>query len=84
MTPEQYCYWLQGHCELSENERPSAEQWTTIKENLRLIFDKKIKIGLQDFKWPFDTTQPAMHPQLSPLIGSPGYSPPDKKYEVTC
>lgn len=39
MTPEQFCYWLNGFGELSP-EAPTAEQWKAIKEHLKLVFTK--------------------------------------------
>lgn len=41
MTPEQFCYWLQGYFELSPaNIELGVEQTTIIKEHLALVFDK--------------------------------------------
>jgi len=39
MTPEQFCYWLQGFAELNE-ARPSQEQWNSINEHLKTVFTK--------------------------------------------
>jgi hypothetical protein len=39
MTPEQFCYWLNGFGELTP-ERPTAEQWKSIKEHLDTVFQK--------------------------------------------
>jgi hypothetical protein len=39
MTPEQFCYWLNGFGELSP-EPPTAEQWQAIKEHLQSVFHK--------------------------------------------
>lgn len=39
MTPEQFCYWLQGFGELSA-DAPSPEQWQSIKEHLGEVFKK--------------------------------------------
>jgi hypothetical protein len=33
MTPEQFCYWLQGFVELSQ-EAPTPEQWDKIRQSL--------------------------------------------------
>ena len=40
MTAENFCFWLQGHKELT-NKRPTVKQWNLIKEHLDLVFDKK-------------------------------------------
>jgi hypothetical protein len=45
MSPEQFCYWLQGFAELQyyqpEKSSPTYTQWMLIKEHLALVFDKK-------------------------------------------
>jgi len=41
MTPEQFCYWLNGHFDLSETETLSEAQVKVIKEHLALVFNKK-------------------------------------------
>lgn len=37
MTPEQFCYWLNGFGELT-TEAPNPEQWKAIKEHLETVF----------------------------------------------
>lgn len=39
MTPEQFCYWLQGYSEISD-ESPTGDQWTIIQDHLKLVFEK--------------------------------------------
>lgn len=39
MNPEQFCYWLKGYCELTQ-DNPTPEQWKSIKEHLNLVFAK--------------------------------------------
>lgn len=39
MTPEQFCYWLNGFGELT-TEAPTPEQWKAIKEHLETVFAK--------------------------------------------
>lgn len=39
MTPEQFCYWLQGRAEL-DGSPPTPEQWQAIREHLALVFTK--------------------------------------------
>ena len=43
MTPEQFCYWLNGHFDLSDNNKLSEEQVKVIKEHLGLVFEQKVK-----------------------------------------
>lgn len=39
MTPENFCYWLQGKAELHPNP-PTKEQWQAIREHLDLVMTK--------------------------------------------
>lgn len=39
MTPEQFCYWLQGKCEL-DPRLPTEDQWKSIREHLKTVFVK--------------------------------------------
>lgn len=39
MTPEQFCYWLQGYAEMG-SPAPNEEQWQIIKDHLQLAFKK--------------------------------------------
>lgn len=39
MTPETFCYWLNGFSELSDVP-PTPEQWKSIQEHLALVFVK--------------------------------------------
>lgn len=40
MSPQDFCYWLQGFSEL-QNESPTPEQWAIIREHLQLVFKKE-------------------------------------------
>lgn len=42
MTPEQFCYWLQGFAEITAatNQAPTAEQWKVINDHLQTVFKK--------------------------------------------
>ncbi len=39
MTPEQFCYWLQGRAELVPTP-PSEAEWTAIRDHLGAVFKK--------------------------------------------
>jgi len=39
MTPENFAFWMQGYVELVD-QKPTVEQWQSIKENLALVFTK--------------------------------------------
>jgi len=40
VTPEQFCYWLQGRVELLPDQMPSDAEWVSIREHLALTFKK--------------------------------------------
>lgn len=40
MTAEQFCYWLQGYFEMTENATLSPNQILMIKDHLGLVFNK--------------------------------------------
>lgn len=41
MTPEQFCYWLQGFIEMNPNAMVTGTQWVIIKDHLKLVFNKQ-------------------------------------------
>lgn len=41
MTPQDFCFWLQGFVELTRDTKPDHAQWKMIKEHLALVFDKQ-------------------------------------------
>jgi len=41
VTPEQFCYWLQGRAEMQPDNPPSAEEWKIISDHLKLVFKKE-------------------------------------------
>lgn len=41
MTPENFCYWLQGFAEITSTPQPSEAQWQAIKDHLQLVFTKE-------------------------------------------
>ena len=40
MTPIDFCYWLQGYCEI-EGKLPDENGWLEIKNHLQLVFEKQ-------------------------------------------
>jgi len=44
MTPENFCYWLQGFSELN-GQAPTEDQWKSIAEHLELVFKKVTPAG---------------------------------------
>lgn len=43
MTPEQFCYWIQGYSEIRDGEAypPSHEEWAIIQDHLQTVFKKE-------------------------------------------
>lgn len=72
MTPEQFCYWMQGFVELSGGNPPTTDQWTSIGEHLQQVFNKKtppIKIT------PAPEVNPAQVPPFNPDRPNPWSAP---------
>ena len=44
MTPEQFCYWLQGRAELVSTP-PTDAEWECIRQHLALVFTKVTPAG---------------------------------------
>lgn len=44
MTPENFCYWLQGYFEISGGKALTKEQATIIIDHLKLVFEKKTPV----------------------------------------
>ena len=40
MTPEQFCYWLQGRAELQPDVPLSDAEWKSVREHLATVFVK--------------------------------------------
>jgi hypothetical protein len=43
MTPEQFCYWLQGRAELMPDTPPTDAEWKMITDHLGKLFVKVAK-----------------------------------------
>jgi hypothetical protein len=71
MTPEQFCYWLQGRAELQPDKAPSAAEWTMIREHLGTVF-AKVTPPLQQY-FPRSPTDAA--PNNPWVVGTPSIQP---------
>lgn len=79
MTPEQFCYWLQGRVELLPEQVPSAEEWAVIRGQLTKVY-KKEESGIEYYRRIFGQPQA---PQ--PQYWQPVYvESPILPYTVTC
>lgn len=78
MTPEQFCYWLQGYFELNEHGVEhtvlTPQQVQIIKDHLKLVFNKVTQTYPSlnsDYKWtqtPLDGT----YTNCTPLVYGDG------------
>lgn len=41
MTPQDFCFWLQGFLEISESPGITEKQTSIIKDHLKLVFQDK-------------------------------------------
>lgn len=41
MTPEQFCFWLQGFVEMNPNAMLTGTQWEILKDHLKLVMKKE-------------------------------------------
>ncbi len=61
MTAQEFCYWLQGHLEISKTKVLGEEELKIVREHLQLVFTKvtsgegQIK-SLQDLLRPGSST----------------------------
>ena len=57
MTAEQFAYWMQGFAEMTA-ERPTAEQWQSIKDHLQTVFVKVTPpVGAKPLVPPLDLSK---------------------------
>lgn len=79
MTPENFCYWLQGRVELHP-AMITEEEWGCIKEHLALVFDKQTKTSpgtpqkptFPPNIWTGPYHYPDWKPDLQPYFTRPG------------
>lgn len=70
MTPESFCYWLQGFVELTNSDKDAvldAPEWKMIKEHLKEVLHK--------------VTPPFQNPQYNPLEMQKGIHPHIPNYQ---
>jgi len=81
MTPEQFCYWLNGYFEVSYINDLTSDQVQIIKDHLATVFNKVTPNRKQDNTW----VPPNPYPQIDRYINS-WVAPYDKYREppVSC
>jgi hypothetical protein len=72
MTPENFCYWLQGYMELTHAKNLNASQFQIIQDHLNLVFNKVTpdRDIIKDLIWPD--------------VHNPVYSPPKEVSYCKC
>lgn len=61
MTPEQFCYWLQGFAEINEAP-PNDKQWANIIKHLQLVSKKATKSDGPPIKITHFPFNPPLYP----------------------
>jgi len=81
MTPEQFCYWLNGYFEVSYINDLTSDQVQIIKDHLATVFNKVTPNRKQDNTWVPPNPYPQIDPYINPLV-----APYDKYREppVSC
>jgi len=82
MTPEQFCYWLQGFSEtMPDSAVPLQWQWRMVQEHLNLVIKKETLLSTPIFYKPDQNkVVPGDYPPGTPIM--PGDYPPGTI--VTC
>jgi len=50
MTPENFCYWLQGYFEISDSKELTEKQINVIQSHLHLVFNKAPNLYRMPYK----------------------------------
>jgi hypothetical protein len=69
MTSRDFCYWLQGHFELTNPQELSTRETTLIKQHLALVFRHEIDPSMPD---PTGELQAIHDGKPKPQIGGTG------------
>ena len=70
MTPEQFCYWLQGYYELTNDTDRLSQRDHIIRDHLKTVFDKQ-------------TPERIIYHTQPPFTNTPS-DPLGQKYQVIC
>jgi hypothetical protein len=76
MTPEQFCYWLQGFAEIHQDQ-PNGQEWIIIMDHLAQVFRKETperKKTIEDFHRQWKEQTPTVTPDFGkwPIDIKPG------------
>lgn len=67
MTPENFCYWLQGLLEIGDPSELNITQVEIIKEHLNLVFKKETKNPTVNTKLSDYLLSPVVPDHLNPF-----------------
>lgn len=79
MTPEQFCYWLQGFAEIHQDQ-PNGQEWLIIMDHLARVFRKETpdrKKTIDDLKRQYDQSKPYEPPRQYTWPDRPWTNPPE-------
>jgi hypothetical protein len=79
MTPEQFCYWMQGFTELSGGLPPTAEQWKSIGEHLQTVFKKETPPVGSPLSYP-----PGVRSPMDRIMKESGWPIDFKPNDIVC
>ena len=84
MTPEQFCYWLQGFAEITDASQISEKEWLVIVDHLNLVFEKKTPKRFSPHQ--FTEEQEKAWKELVKKVTSPYDYPSDNLFppKITC
>lgn len=70
MTPENFCYWLQGFVEIADPKELTPDQLQEIKNHLKLVFNK-VTPQLNPWNPDFSKDWEPIHPMESKFCSGP-------------
>ena len=91
LTPEQFCYWLQGFMEMQDPKELDSTQTQIIKDHLNEVFDKvtpaRKSAGLPHFcksELPEGFEKLEIKPESFKKKSSPGFMRPGHSSRLLC
>lgn len=83
MTPEQFCYWLQGFAENCRVVPPNQGQWESIVDHLNLVLKKETPVRMVPSPVPALPRTHVFPDSIGPALPRPHVFP-DSGYLLTC
>lgn len=76
MTSRDFCYWLQGFCELADNEGLTEKQLDTVKKHLNMVFIHEIDPSMPDPDGKLQAAHEGKPAALKPQPQAPWHKEP--------